>query len=42
MLTLSETCDEVKVVDDQHGRPTSCTDLANYIVSHIESEEDME
>ncbi len=36
MLTLAETRDEVRVVNDQHGRPTSCIDLCEYIATHIE------
>ena len=42
MLRLSETLDEIKVVDDQHGRPTSCIDLSEYIASHVEKWEDVE
>jgi dTDP-4-dehydrorhamnose reductase len=41
MLRLSETRDEVRVVDDQHGRPTSCIDLSRYISSHIDLGEDI-
>ena len=34
MLRLSEKLTELKVVDDQHGIPTSCVDLA-YAISRI-------
>jgi len=36
MLRLAEKHDVVRVVDDQHGRPTSCQDLSAYIATHIE------
>lgn len=36
MLRLSETRDEVRVVDDQHGRPTSCIDLSEALAQIIE------
>jgi len=36
MLTIAETRDEVRVVDDQHGRPTSCIDLSGEIARLIE------
>ena len=40
MLRLSETRDEVKVVDDQHGKPTSCADLSFAIAELIEANVD--
>ena len=36
MLKLSETRDEMKVVNDQHGIPTSCVDLSFAIAELIE------
>jgi dTDP-4-dehydrorhamnose reductase len=36
MLRLSETRDKVKVVNDQHGIPTSCVDLSSAIAELIE------
>ena len=36
MVSLSETHDEVKVVNDQHGSPTYAVDLANIIHQAIE------
>jgi dTDP-4-dehydrorhamnose reductase len=36
MLRLSETRDEVKVVSDQYGIPTSCVDLSCAISEIIE------
>ena len=36
MLRLSETHDHVRVVDDQHGAPTSARDLAQAILEIIE------
>lgn len=36
MLRLSETRDELKVVADQHGIPTSCVDLSFAIAELIE------
>jgi dTDP-4-dehydrorhamnose reductase len=42
MLRLSETCDEVKVVDDQHGIPTSCVDLSFAIAELIEETVDQD
>jgi len=41
MLRLAGTCDHVRVVDDQHGAPTSAQDLARAIleiVEHIEGD----
>ncbi len=40
MLRLSETREEVKVVDDQHGIPTSCVDLSFAIAELIEANVD--
>ena len=40
MLRLSETHERVKVVDDQHGRSTSCLDLSKYISTHIDAGND--
>jgi dTDP-4-dehydrorhamnose reductase len=40
MLRLSETRDEVKVVNDQHGIPTSCVDLSFAIAELIEANVD--
>ena len=37
MLRLSETRDEVQVVSDQHGIPTSCIDLSFAIAELIEA-----
>ena len=37
ILRLSEIRDEIRVVDDQHGRPTSCVDLSWYIASHVDT-----
>ncbi len=31
MLRLSETHQSLKIVDDQHGRPTSCEDLSHFL-----------
>jgi dTDP-4-dehydrorhamnose reductase len=42
MLRLSETRDEVKVVDDQHGIPTSCVDLSFAIAKLIEETVDQD
>jgi dTDP-4-dehydrorhamnose reductase len=42
MLRLSEQYDEIKVVDDQHGRPTSCIDLSEYIAERIKKIDDDE
>ena len=39
MLKLSEKSDVVRVVDDQHGRPTNCLDLSAYIASRIDTED---
>jgi dTDP-4-dehydrorhamnose reductase len=36
MLRLSETRDEMKVVNDQHGIPTSCVNLSFAIAELIE------
>jgi dTDP-4-dehydrorhamnose reductase len=40
MLRLSETRDQMKVVDDQHGIPTSCVDLSFAIAELIEANVD--
>ena len=42
MLRLSETRNEIKVIDDQHGIPTSCVDLSaaiSEVIDHIEDRE---
>ncbi len=40
MLKLSEARDELKVVNDQHGIPTSCVDLSFGIAEIIDHLED--
>jgi len=42
MLKLSETRSELKVVDDQHGIPTSCIDLSDAIAQVIQNIEEKE
>lgn len=42
MLFLSSKYDEVKVVDDQFGRPTNCRDLSEFIAQIINHEENYE
>ena len=42
MLKLSETRSELKVVNDQHGIPTSCVDLSFAISEIIENLEEKE
>jgi dTDP-4-dehydrorhamnose reductase len=42
MLRLSETRDELKVVSDQHGIPTSCVDLSFAIAELIEETVDQD
>ncbi len=42
MLKLSENRTEFKVVNDQHGIPTSCVDLASAISEIIENMEERE
>ncbi len=37
MLSLAETRTKLKVVNDQHGIPTSCVDLASAISEIIEN-----
>lgn len=42
MVKLSETRNELKVIDDQHGIPTSCVDLSaaiSEVIDHIEDRE---
>ena len=40
MLRLSKKNTELRVVDDQHGRPTDCRDLSEYIAKMILEEND--
>ena len=42
MLRLSETRDELKVVNDQHGIPTSCVDLSFAIAELIDATVDQD
>lgn len=42
MLFLSSKYSEIKVVDDQFGRPTDCRDLSEFIAKIINDEEDYE
>ncbi len=42
MLFLSETNNEIRVIDDQFGRPTNCKDLSEFILQLIDSKDNHE